>query len=64
MDRESVVLLCLAVYMAGILYIKWLEHKAIQRREEKTDAEIRRERFKKGENATWSHKDYRGSNHN
>ena len=37
--------------MAGILYIKWLEHKAIQRRDEKTDAEIRRERFKNDENS-------------
>lgn len=26
------------------------------------DAEMRRERFKRGEDATWSHKDYRGRN--
>ncbi len=64
MSLDTTILLVLAAYFVGLLYIKWLEIKYMKenniQRDREWDAEMRRERFKRGENATWSHKKYRG----
>ena len=63
---DFTILVVLAAYFVGLGYIKYLEIKYMKkhniREDRECDAEMRRERFKRGEDATWSHKDYRGRN--
>ena len=63
MSIDFTILLVLAAYFIGLLYIKYLEIKYMKehniQQDREWDAEMRRDRFKRGENATWSHDRYR-----
>jgi len=54
----------LVAYFIGLGYIKWLEIRYMKEHnidnDREWDAEMRRERFRNGEDATWSHRQYRG----
>ena len=64
MSIDFTILVVLAAYFVGLGYIKYLEIKYMKehniQQDREWDAEMRRERFKRGENATWSHDRYRG----